>query len=158
MPFDRSNEVSTLPCSIANHNGRASTGPLDDPTLLRTQGELEASVCEVLRRYSLEYLGRGPKDIRAYLLGDLLLVRMYGVLTLAEQQLANSKIGNGKSLLKQVRSQLIETARKELELMITNCTGVHVISLHHDISTETAEEVVIFTLEESPALRVTKRK
>jgi len=33
-----------------------------------------------------------------------------------------------------------------------------VLSLHHDISTLTGEEIVIFTLAESPLVRETKKK
>ena len=37
---------------------------------MKTQGEIEAAVCEGISRFEQEYRGRGPKDIRAYLLGD----------------------------------------------------------------------------------------
>jgi uncharacterized protein YbcI len=36
-------------------------------------------------------------------------------------------------------------------------TGIQPVSLHHDISTVTGEEFVIFTLAEAPALRPPKR-
>ena len=35
----------------------------------------------------LSIMGRGPKDIRTHLIGNLLLVRLQGVLTAAEQHL-----------------------------------------------------------------------
>jgi uncharacterized protein YbcI len=41
---------------------------------------------------------------------------------------------------------------------VQDITGVKVVSLHHDISTVTGEEVVIFTLNESPLFRGTKNK
>ena len=66
--------------------------------------------------------------------------------------------GKGRDLLKQVRIQLIETARPVLETMVQEVTGVTVLSLHHDISTITGEEVVLFTLAESPLFRETRRK
>jgi uncharacterized protein YbcI len=104
-------------------------------------------------------MGRGPKDIRAYLLGDLLVVRLQGVLTAAEQQLVMSlPAEKGRDLLKQVRAQLIETARPVMEAMVAEATGVAVVSLHHDISTVTGEEVVLFTLARPPAFRDAKRK
>jgi len=56
-------------------------------------------------------MGRGPKDVHSYLIGDLLVVRLTGVLTAAEQHLVKSiPADNGRNLLKQVRIQLIETA------------------------------------------------
>ena len=42
--------------------------------------------------------------------------------------------------------------------MVEEITGVKVLSLHHDISTLTGEEIVLFTLAESPLFRETKRK
>jgi uncharacterized protein YbcI len=126
---------------------------------MKTQGEIEAGICEGVRRFEQEYMGRGPKDIRTYLIGDLLVVRLRGVLTAAEQQLAKSlPADKGRDLLKQVRIQLIETARPVLEAMVEEVTGVKVLSLHDDISTVTGEEVVIFTLAESPLFRETKKK
>ena len=120
---------------------------------MKTQGEIEAAICEGISRFEQEYMGRGPKDIHAHLIGDLLVVRLQGVLTAAEQQLVKSlPAEKGRDLLKQVRTQLIETARPVLEAMVQEVTGVKVVSLHHDISTATGEEVVLFTLAESPAL------
>ena len=37
--------------------------------------------------------------------------------------------------------------------MVEEITGVKVLSLHHDISTTTGEEVVLFTLDEPPDFR-----
>ena len=125
---------------------------------MKTQGEIEAAVCEGVIRFEHEYMGRGPKDIRAHLIGDLLLVRLHGVLTAAEQQLAKTlNDDKGRSLLKQVRTQLMETARPALEIMVHDMTSVKVVSLHHDISTVTGEEVVLFTLATSPVSRELKK-
>lgn len=119
-----------------------------------TQGEIEAAVCKGLAKFELEYMGRGPKDIRAYLLGDLLVVRLQGVLTAAEQHLvATLPTEKGRDLLKQVRTQLVETARPALEALVAGITTVKVSSLHHDISTRTGEEIIIFTLAGSPQIR-----
>ncbi len=126
---------------------------------MKTQGEIEAAICEGVRRFEQEYMGRGPKDIRTHLIGDLLVVRLQGVLTAAEQQLAGSLPSErGRDLLKQVRTQLIETARPVLEKMVYDITGFKPVSLHHDISTATGEEVVIFTLAEPPVFRETRKR
>ncbi len=126
---------------------------------MKSQGEIEAAVCEGMARFELEFMGRGPKDIRAHLVGDLLLVRLRGVLTAAEQQLVKiCQPEKGRDLLKQVRTQLVETARPLLETMLEAITGTKVISLHHDISTITGEEVVLFTLAEVPDFRESRKK
>jgi len=126
---------------------------------MKTQGEIEAAVCEGMSRFEQEFMGRGPKDIRAHLIEDLLVVRLQGVLTAAEQHLVKSlPAEKGRDLLKQVRTHLLETARPLMEAMIREITGMKVLSMHHDISTVTGEEVVIFTLAESPIVRESKRK
>src|SRR5205823_12857437 len=126
---------------------------------MKTQGEIEAAICDGMTRFEQEYMGRGPKDIRAHLIGDLLVVRLEGVLTAAEQQLVKTlPAEKGRELLKQVRTQLIETGRPIMEAMVQEATGVKVLSLHHDISTASGEEVVLFTLATSPLFREVKRR
>ena len=66
--------------------------------------------------------------------------------------------GLGRDLLKQVRTQLVETARPSLDALIRDITGANPISLHHDISTLTGEEVLIFALAETPRYRDVKYK
>jgi len=127
--------------------------------IMKTQGEIEAAVCEGISRFEQDYMGRGPKDIHAHLIGDLLVVRLQGVLTAAEQHLVKSlPAEKGRDLLKQVRTHLIETARPVMEAMIQEVTGAKVVSMHHDISTVTGEEIVIFALDETPLFRGAKKK
>jgi uncharacterized protein YbcI len=126
---------------------------------MKTQGEIEAAICEGMSRFEQEYMGRGPKDIHAHLLGDLLVVRLQGVLTAAEQQLVKAlPAEKGRDLLKQVRTHLLETVRPVMEALVREVTGVKVLSLHHDISTVTGEEVVLFTLQQAPYFRETRKK
>ena len=126
---------------------------------MKTQGEIEAAICEGVSRFEQDYMGRGPKDIHTHLLGDLLVVRLRGVLTAAEQQLVKSlPADKGRDLLKQVRTHLVETTRPLLEAMVHEVTGVEVLTLHHDISTATGEEVILFTLAGPPDFRDAKKK
>jgi len=126
---------------------------------MKTSGEIEAAICQVMSRFEQEYMGRGPKDVHTHLIGDLLVVRLQGVLTAAEQHLVRTlQAEKGRDLLKQVRVQLMEAARPVIEAMVQEITGVKVLSLHHDISIVTGEEVVIFTLAESPLFRETRRR
>ena len=57
---------------------------------MKTQGEIEAGVCEGINRFEQEYMGRGPTNLHAHFIGDLLLVRLQGVLTAAEQHLVKT--------------------------------------------------------------------
>jgi uncharacterized protein YbcI len=126
---------------------------------MKTQGEIEAAICQGMSHFEQDYMGRGPKNIHAHLIGDLLIVRLQGVLTAAEQQLVQTLPSEkGRDLLKEVRTQLMETARPLMETLVQQVAGVKVLSLHHDISTITGEEVVLFTLVEAPLFRETKKK
>jgi uncharacterized protein YbcI len=126
---------------------------------MKTQGEIESAICQGMSRFEQDFMGRGPKDIHAHLIDDLLVVRLKGVLTAAEQHLVKSAPAEkGRDLLKQVRTHLIETARPLMEAMVRDITGIKVLSLHHDISTTTGEELVIFTLAESAQFRDVKKR
>ena len=126
---------------------------------MKTQGEIEAAVCEGISRFQLEFMGRGPKDIQGHLLGDFLVLRLKGALTAAEQHLVKTlPADKGRDLLKQVRTHLVETARPQLEKMIHEITGSSIVSLHHDISTTTGEEVILFSLVTPPLFRETRQR
>lgn len=125
---------------------------------MRTKGEIEAKICEGVAHFEQEYMGRGPKNIQSHLFGDFVVIRLQGVLTAAEKHLVETLSSEkGRDLLKQVRTQLIEIARPKLEAIIFSATGEKVVSMHHDISVITGEEVVLFTLASAPVFRETKK-
>jgi CheY-like chemotaxis protein len=133
--------------------------PIDEARRIRnsrksktlTQKEIEAAICDGIIRFQEEYLGWRSERIHAHLIQDLLVVRMLGALTLAERQLGKSvSPAKGRDLIKEVRKQLLETARPMLESLVHEVAGVKVWSLHHDISTVTGEEVIVFSLADVP--------
>ena len=173
---------------------------------MKSQGEIEAAVCDGISRFQQEYIGRGPRDIHAHLVGSLMVVRLQGVLTAAERQLLMPRRGtapgddgagtpgapcgpagnggptgqghsagnstgnsaghsagnghdngNGRSLLKQVRTHMVATGRPLLESIVEDAAGVKLVSVHHDISTVTGEEVLVFSLAEPPTCRPKKK-
>ncbi len=116
-----------------------------------TEAESEATICEGIIRFQEEYLGWRSEQIHTHFIKDLLVVRIHGVLTLAERQLGKSSSAeHGRDLIKKVRNQLLELARPMLESLVHEVAGVKVLSMHHDISTVTGEEVVVFSLVEAP--------
>ncbi|MDY6913926.1 MAG: Na-translocating system protein MpsC family protein [Planctomycetota bacterium] len=60
---------------------------------MKTKGQIEAEISEAIIKFEREYMGRGPEETRSYLLGDISLVRLRGVPTPAEKQLADSSGG-----------------------------------------------------------------
>ncbi len=113
----------------------------------RTRGQVEAEITEAIVKFEREYLGRGPEEARTYLVDDLVIVRLRGVLTPAERQLAKSEdAAHGRSLIKQVRMELVEKGRPLLEVLVQDITGQRVTSLHTDVSTVTGERIFVFSM------------
>lgn len=147
---------------------------------MKSQGEIEAAVCEAMSRFQQESIGRGPKDIHCHLLGTLLVVRLHGVLTPAERQLLDDGFpashngdgatdgehdrtprptnGNGRSLVKQMRHHVVANGRGRLGRIVEEAVGVRLVSVHHDISTVTGEEMLVFSLSEAPECRPPKKR
>jgi uncharacterized protein YbcI len=121
---------------------------------MKTLGEIETAISENISHFEQDYMGQKPTTIHTRLLGDLLIVRLQGVLTAAEQHLITSlPAEKGRDLLKQIRTNLIETARPIIEAMVEQITGTNILTLHHDISTITGEEIILFTLAKTPILK-----
>lgn len=110
----------------------------------KTKGELEAELTKEIVRVEKEYLGRGPIDARTHLINDMALVRLRGVLTLAEEKLAETQ--DGRTLVKDARRQLFETSRPMLAEIVRKTLGVELIDLFSDISTETGERIIVLTV------------
>lgn len=116
-----------------------------------TQTESEAAICDGIIRFQEEYLGWRSDQVQIHFIKDMLVVRIRNVLTLAERQLGKtSSPEKGRDLIKQTRKQLLELARPMLESLVHEAAGVKVRSMHHDISTVTGEEVIVFSLAEIP--------
>jgi len=111
----------------------------------RTKGQIEAAVTATLTQFERDFLGRGPREARTFIVQDLVLVRMKGILSAAEQQLSQEPEGIG--LIKQVRSRLIEGSSKAIARLVEAEVGIPVVSMHTDISTQTGERVFVFELE-----------
>jgi CheY-like chemotaxis protein/uncharacterized protein YbcI len=116
-----------------------------------TMAESQAAICEGILGFQEEYMGLRAEQIVAHFIKDLLLVRIYGTLTLAERQLVKAmSLDKGRELIKLTRKQLVELARPMLESLVHEVLGVKVRSMHHDISTVTGEEIIVFTMVEAP--------
>lgn len=113
----------------------------------QTKGQIESQISEAIIKFEKEYMGRGPMETKTYIIKDMIFIRLKGVLTPAEEQLA--KTADGSELIKKIRIKLLEGARLLLENIISDITGYQVKSLHTDISTKTGERIIIFILEQN---------
>jgi len=123
---------------------------------LKSQGEIEAAVCDAVSRFQQEFMGRGPRLVHTHLIENKLFVHLEGVLTAAEQRLMDAHCegnGRGAELLKQLRSHLVVAGKTLLETLVRDATGKQPVSVHHDISPTTGEEVLVFTLSAAPQCR-----
>ena len=112
----------------------------------RTRGQIEAAISKAVVQFEVEQMGRGPADVRSYVIGDAIFIRLKGMLTPAERQLAQSE--EGRTLIKDLRRQLVEASRRALERMIEDATGSKVLSLFTDVSTETGERIIVLIMAE----------
>lgn len=119
-----------------------------------TKGQLEAKISEVVSKFEIEFMGRGPKDIRTIINKDLIIVRLSGFLSQSEKKLAETS--NGVKLIKEVRTALFENARDYFDNLIKQIADVNIISTHSDVSTKTGEKIIIFTVDEDLDIRLKK--
>ena len=114
----------------------------------KTKGQIESEISDAIIKFEKEYMGRGPDETKTYIVDDMIVIRLKRVLTPAEQQLAKAADdAKGRSLIKEVRTALLEKARPLLEAMLWDITGAKINSLHTDISTATGERIIVFTLD-----------
>jgi uncharacterized protein YbcI len=112
-----------------------------------TKGQAEAKISEAVSAFELNYMGRGPKQIKTIICQDLIIIRLKGFLSQVEKKLAESS--QGVELLKRLRTNLFACAGEIFESMIKEVVDVTVVSLHSDVSTRTGEKIIVITLAEN---------
>ena len=113
----------------------------------KTKGQLEAEISSAITKFENEHLGRGPKSVRSYIIEDMILIRLIGIITPAEKKLAEEK--DGAQIVKQTRRWLIESSSSLLITLIEDTVGAEVQSIHTDISSRTGERIFVFTMKEN---------
>jgi uncharacterized protein YbcI len=119
-----------------------------------TKGQIEAKISEAVSRFEIEFMGRGPKQIRTLIVGDLIIIRLKGFLSQSEQILAENN--QGVELLKKVRTTLFEASRDYLEKLVREVVDVEIIRTHSDVSTRTGEKMIIFTVRDNLEERLSR--
>jgi uncharacterized protein YbcI len=114
--------------------------------MTKSRGELEDEFTKAMVRFEKDFFGRGPVEARTYILHDMILVRLRGILTPAEQKLAESR--DGMLMVKDMRRQLFEASRPFLAEMVRLITGCRLVSMHTDMSTGTGERIVVLVIDD----------
>jgi uncharacterized protein YbcI len=120
-----------------------------------TKGQMEAKISEAVSKFEIEYMGRGPKTIRTYIINDMIVVRLTGFLSPSEQKLTDNP--QGIELFKKVRTSLFEGGRGYLETLIIDVIGVAIVSTYSDISTKTGEKIIVIIAERNLEELTTKK-
>ena len=136
---------------FTNHT-RKSSGETRFPT----KGQMEDEISKALISFEKEHMGRGPVEAKTYIIQDVVMIRLRGVLTPAERQLAKDEAG--VQLIKQIRAKLLENSTEILKVLMSDITGCEVVSFHTDISTKTGERFIIVTVADDLESKVSIRK
>lgn len=111
----------------------------------RTKTEIEGAIRIAIIKFEQEFMGRGPDDVKASVVRDLVVVRLKGVLTPAERQLA--KTVEGVEMVKRLRQNLIALGRDKLCEHVSEITGAKTLALFTDIDVQLGERVFVFTVD-----------
>ena len=106
---------------------------------------MESEVANAVVRFQREQQGRGPTEVRAHLLGDLMLVRSNGIFTPTEARLAVSE--EGRRLIRSARQELRAISHLEIEEIIGGIVGARIIRSYFDIHVDEAEQIEVYVLE-----------
>jgi uncharacterized protein YbcI len=119
-----------------------------------TKGQLEAKISEAIIKFEKDFMGRGPMETDTTIVKDAIFIRLKGVFTPAEEQLA--KTPDGAKMIKKTRAQLLDGAISLLSKIVFDITGCKTKSMHSDICANTAEKIIVFTLDQNLESRFKK--
>jgi uncharacterized protein YbcI len=105
---------------------------------------MENAIRNAIIKFEQEFMGRGPDEVRAFIVKDLVVARLKGVLTPAERQLA--KTVEGIDMVKRLRQNLIALGRDKLCEQVSEITGAKTLALFTDIDVQIGERVFVLTL------------
>jgi uncharacterized protein YbcI len=136
-PCDPAIVASIIEISVLWNTGMMNNG--------RSKGEIEAAIRKAIIKFEQEFMGRGPDDVKAFIVRDQVLIRLKGVLTPAERQLA--KTAEGVDMVKRLRQNLIAQGRDKLCEQVSEITGAKTLALFTDIDVQIGERVLVFTVD-----------
>ncbi|MGG1534163.1 DUF2294 domain-containing protein [Brevibacillus agri] len=107
--------------------------------------KLEADLSEAFIKLQRDLMGRGPQEAKTYIVGDMVILRFKGVLTVEEKHLVTND--TGRKLVKKMRQVLREMYSRDFEGIVEKYTGCKVLSSHSDISTKMGERIEVFIMD-----------
>jgi uncharacterized protein YbcI len=110
----------------------------------KLKGCIEAEISNALTKWEKDYLGRGSVTVKTYILRDMIIVSLHGILSSAEYALCDTH--EGMLSVKRTRTSLVESGVEDLKEIIRRITGEEVKSFFTDLSTRTGERIMVFRL------------
>lgn len=112
---------------------------------MKTKGQIEDTLAKEATKFYVSTLGVGPRETRAYIVHDLIIIRLKSKLLPIEEKLLEGH--RGVELVKDIRKSLHEITTSGMSDIIKNITGHTVISSHSDISTKSGEIMYVFVID-----------
>jgi len=110
----------------------------------KTKGQIEAAISEAITKFKIENIGKGPKEVKSYIIEDMMVIRLKGALTISEQQLTKSP--EGTALVKRSRVCLLEKAQSVLANLLHSLLNVDIVSFYVDVNPKIAEMFIVLGL------------
>ena len=109
-----------------------------------TKGSIEAEIANAVVRFQREQKGRGATEVRAFLLGDMVVVRCGGIFTPIEARLAATD--EGRRLIQSARRELRSINGATIDGIVAGIVNAEVIRSYYDVNTDAAEQIEVFIL------------
>ena len=111
---------------------------------------LEAEVARVVSRFHEDQHGCKPELTSAYILDDMVLVKLEGCFTPTERNLTSST--DGRKIVKSARIELRSLTRRQIEAQIGDLLGATVLRSFWDLDVRVGQQVEVYMLEKPLAM------
>lgn len=117
----------------------------------KTKGQVEAKISEAITNFKIKHIGKGPDEVKSYIIEDMVVIRLKRALTTFEQQLA--KTPEGIELVKRCRTCLLERAREVLNEPLQNLLNIEIVSFYADVNPIIGEMFIVLGLSENAEIK-----
>lgn len=107
----------------------------------------EKEIAEIFRKVEKKYWDKKSKELKVYLVDDLIIIRTKGSLSPAEKEFAKTE--EGRALLKQLKAKELDGIKNVLKFMLENKLNTQLLSITIDTNPELNETIIISRLKES---------
>jgi uncharacterized protein YbcI len=121
-----------------------------NPDLDQLRRRVEETIGNTLTKLMKQQVGRGPENMKVYLVDDMILLRLKNVLTPAEAQVAATP--EGRRLVEQFRTSLLDAWGAMLWTLVTQTMGAQIVCIHSDLNTAADHLVIIIVLDRKIAM------